>query len=236
MLRDAGLGSVKIISYDHNWTQHPDDAADASRLGVPPEPNYPYDILRSTAAQWIAGTAYHCYSGDSGAQTSLHNAFPAKDIWFTECSGWHGASDPPAQVFNDTLRWHARNLQVGVVRNWGKSVINWNLALNSQGGPVNGGCGSNPAGMCTGVVTIDGTTVTRNAEYYALGHLARFVRPGAARVGSNNAGDLHNVAFRNPDGSYALFVANVGGGTQTFGVCWNGMVVSYTVPPAPSPR
>jgi glucosylceramidase len=230
MLRDAGLGHVKIISYDHNWSQHPDDAADAAQLGVPPEPNYPYDILRTSAAQWIAGTGYHCYYGDAAAQSALHDAFPNKDIWFTECSGWHGAADPSAQVFSDTLRWHARNLAVGVIRNWSKSVINWNLALDSSGGPVNGGCGNNPAGMCTGVVTIDGTTVTRNAEYYTLGHLAKFVQTGAVRVGSNNAGDLYNVAFRNPDGSMAVFVANTGGGTQTFGVSWNGMFVSYTLP------
>jgi glucosylceramidase len=231
MLRDAGLGNVKIMSYDHNWSQHPDDAADAAALGVPAEPNYAYDILRTSAAQWIAGTGYHCYYGDAGAQTALHNAFPDKDIWFTECSGWHGVNDSPAKYFSDTLQWHARNIGIGTTRNWAKAVVNWNLALNSQGGPVNGGCGNNPEGMCTGVVAIDGTTVTRNAEYYTLGHLSRFVRSGAVRIGSNNAGDLHNVAFRNPDGSTALFVANVGGGTQTFGVSWNGMVVSYTLSP-----
>jgi glucosylceramidase len=229
MLRDAGLGAVKIISYDHNWAEHPDDIADAAALGVNPEPNYPYDILRTSAAQWIAGSAYHCYSGDVSAQTALHNAFPAKDIWFTECSGWHGSGDSPAQFFADTLKWHAKNIGIGTTQHWAKSVINWNLALNSQGRPVNGGCGDNPAGMCTGVVTIDGSTVTRNAEYYTLGHLSRFVKPGAVRIGSNNTGDVHNVAFRNPDGSFAVLVANTGGGTQTFGVSWNGMVVSYTL-------
>jgi glucosylceramidase len=231
LLRDNGLGTVKIISYDHNWAEHPDDITDANTLGVPPEPNYPYDILRTSAAQWIAGTAYHCYSGDAGAQTALHNTFPSKDIWFTECSGWHGVNDSAAQVFNDTLKWHAQNLGVGVVQNWAKSVVNWNLALNPQGGPTNGGCGNNPAGMCSGVITISGTTVTRNAEYYTLGHLAKFVKPGAVRIGSNDTGDLHNVAYRNPDGSLALYVDNIGGGTQTFGVSYNGMVVSYTVAP-----
>lgn len=50
-LRDAGLGRVKIISYDHNWAEHPDDIADAQALGVDPEPNYPSDILRSSAAR-----------------------------------------------------------------------------------------------------------------------------------------------------------------------------------------
>jgi len=117
-----------------------------------------------------------------------------------------------------------------VPRNWSRSVVNWNLALDSQGNPHNGGCGD-ASGWCTGVVSVDGSTVTRNAEYYTLGHLSRFVRPGAVRVGTPIVGDLQNVAFRNPDGSFALFVANAGGATQTFGVGYNGMFASYTLPP-----
>ena len=230
MLQNAGLGRVKIISYDHNWSQHPDDVADAQRLGVDPEPNYPYDALRGPSAQWIAGTGYHHYSGDAAAQTALHNAFPNKDIWFTEGSGWHGAGDSFATFFADTLKWHARNIHVAAVRNWAKGVINWNLALNSQGGPVNGGCGDNPTGMCTGVVSIDGTTITRNAEYYTIGHMSKFSQQGAVRIGSNIAGDLHNVAFRNPSGSITIVVNNVSGDSRQFGVSWNGMFVTANLP------
>jgi glucosylceramidase len=36
------------------------------------------------------------------------------------------------------------------MRNWAKTVITWNLALDPAGGPHNGGCGP-----CFGVVTID---------------------------------------------------------------------------------
>ena len=65
-----------------------------------------------------------------------------------------------------------------------KTVVTWNLALRPDGGPHNGGCDT-----CTGVVTVkpDGT-VTRNAEYYTLGHLARFVKAGAVRVASTSYG------------------------------------------------
>lgn len=231
MLEGAGLGDTKIISYDHNWSLHPDDLVDAQRMGLDPEPNYPYDALRGSAAKWIDGTGFHHYSGDASAGSRLHDAFPDKDIWFTEGSGWHGARDSFAQYFSDTLKWHARNVYIGSVRNWARGVIGWNLALNSQGGPVNGGCGANPEGMCTGAIAIDGTTVTRNAEYYAIGHLSRFVAPGAVRIGSNNAGDLENSAFRNPDGSYALVVTNIGGGSQNFNISLGGQSASYTLPP-----
>ena len=99
---------------------------------------------------------------------------------------------------------------LGVTRNWGKTVVNWNLALRPAGGPHNGGCDT-----CTGVVTVGpGDTVTRNAEYYTLGHLARFVQPGAVRIASTSFGttgwngQIMDAAFRNRDGSTALVVHN----------------------------
>ena len=56
----------------------------------------------------------------------------------------------------DTLHWHTRYLTVGAVRNWAKTVITWNAALDPEGGPHNGGCDT-----CTGVVTIDPATGAR---------------------------------------------------------------------------
>ena len=80
------------------------------------------------ASHYLAGTAFHCYSGDPERQSILHDAFPQKDIYFTECSG--SLSGDPATTFPDTLHWHTRFLTVGAVRNWAKTVITWNLALD----------------------------------------------------------------------------------------------------------
>src|SRR3954454_11632979 len=107
-LQAAGL-DTKIMGYDHNWSEHPNDIANTPP-GEDPETEYPTLLLESRAARWIAGTAFHCYAGDPKRMTALHRAFPNKEIWFTECSGSHGPSDPPAQVFSDTLKWHARNI------------------------------------------------------------------------------------------------------------------------------
>jgi glucosylceramidase len=226
----AGI-RTKILGYDHNWTEHPNDIANAPP-GENPEPEYPTDLLNSPAGDWVAGTAFHCYSGDPSRQTDLHRAFPEKGIWFTECSGSHGAADPPAQVFSDTLKWHTRNLVLGVTRNWGKTVVNWNLALDPHGGPHNGGCDT-----CTGVITVGpGQEVTRNAEYYTLGHLARFVRPGAQRIASTSFGttgwngQIMDAAFRNPDGSIALVAHNENDDPRTFTVAQGGQSFTYTLP------
>jgi glucosylceramidase len=229
-LRRAGLHTA-ILGYDHNWSEHPNDVA-STPPGEDPGTEYPTDILSSPAARWVAGTAFHCYSGDPSRQTQLHNRFPNKGIWFTECSGSHGPTDPPAQVFSDTLKWHARNLILGVTRNWASTVVNWNLALDPSGGPHLGGCGT-----CTGVVTVGpGQSVTANAEYYTLGHLSRFVRPGAVRIASTSFGttgwngQIMDVAFRNPDGSTALVVHNENDDPRTFAVVEGGRSFDYTLP------
>jgi glucosylceramidase len=223
---------TKILAYDHNWTTHPDDIATAQQLGEDPQTDYPYQVLDSPAAKWIAGTAYHCYSGDPSAQSALHDAHPDKGIWFTECSGSHGATDTPAQIFRGTLTWHARTITVGTTRNWAKSVADWNLALDADGGPHNGGCGT-----CTALLTVqpDGS-VTTSAEFYTIGHLSKFVAPGAVRIGSTNYGttgwngQLTDVAFRNPDGSTALVVHNENDNPRSFAVAVGDRTFEYSLP------
>ena len=222
---------TKILAYDHNWATHPNDIA-STPPGRSPETDYPYQILASSASRWIAGTAYHCYYGDPSAQTALHNAYPNKGIWFTECSGSHGASDTPEQYFRGTLTWHARNLMIGTTRNWAKSVVNWNVALDSTGGPHNGGCG-----LCTPLVTVNNDgSVRTDAEFYTIGHLSKFVQPGAVRIGSTSFGtigwngQIMDVAFRNPDGSTALVVHNENDDPRTFAVAVGDSYFEYTLP------
>jgi len=228
-LEEAGL-ATQILGYDHNWSTHPDDVA-ATPPGEEPETDYPYALLESDAAPWLAGTAFHCYSGDPSAQTALHEAFPDKGIWFTECSGSHGEGDAPEQYFRGTLTWHARTIAVGVMRNWSRSAVTWNVALDPQGDPHDGGCST-----CTGMLTVDGDEVRTEAEYYTIGHLAKFVRPGAVRVASTSFGttgwngEVTDVAFRNPDGSTALLVHNESDDPRTFAVAVAGRSFEHTLP------
>jgi glucosylceramidase len=209
-LAGAGLGGVKIFGYEHNWDQ----------------PDYPEALLAdSTAYGYLAGSSFHCYAGDVSAQSQVEQAYPAKDIWFTECTGTVGSS------FAGDLAWNAENLLIGATRNWARGVDLWNIALDQNSGPQNGGCTA-----CRGVVTVDDSVsppvITRNVEYYVLGHLGKFVQPGAYRIDSNTygSGSLEDVAFQNPDGSVALLVLNAASGSSTFAVTWNGASFSDTLP------
>ncbi|MHA6757199.1 RICIN domain-containing protein [Streptacidiphilus sp. PAMC 29251] len=207
-IKAAGL-NTGILGYDHNWD----------------DPGYPETILgNSTASQYTVGTAWHCYGGTSDAQTTVHNAFPNKDAYFTECSGIKSSN-----TFSDSLLWQTENLVIGATRNWAKSVVTWNMALDPSGGPSMG------CNTCAGVVTVDNGngTASYNAEYYGLGQASKFVKPGAVRIDSNTfgSGNIEDVAFKNPDGSTALLVENADtSNAHTFGVNQSGQSFTYTLP------
>jgi glucosylceramidase len=65
-----------------------------------------------------------------------------------------------------------------------------------------------------------------------LGHVTRFIRPGAVRVDSTVAGNAWNVAFRNPDGTIVVVVVNDDWGTtaQRFNVRAGSQAFSYELP------
>jgi glucosylceramidase len=177
--------NTKIIAYDHNW-----DRTD-----------YPLEVLSNTAARpYVAGTAFHAYAGNVSAQTTVHNAFPDKDVYFTEISGGNWATN-----FSDNLIWYSQNIIIGGTQNWAKNALLWNLALDQNSNPHLGGCAD-----CRGVVTVDSNSgnVTFNEEFYVLGQAAKVVQPGAFRIGSTTASNINTVAFLNPDGSRALLALN----------------------------
>lgn len=205
LMAERGL-TTKVILYDHNWdiTEY---AADI--LSIP------------ETAQYAAGTAFHGYAGDVGAQSIVYNHDQSKGIWFTEQSGGDWSPD-----FEDNLNWYARNLIIGSIRNWSKSVLLWNLALDNNDGPQNSGCTN-----CRGVVTVNSDgSYTEEVEYYVLGHLSKFVDPGAKRIKSNYAGDIQNVAFKNPDDSHVLVAFNTSESSKYFKVRADDKEFGYTIP------
>lgn len=208
LLAERGL-RTQIIEWDHNWN----------------EPQAPKAVLADPVAnRYVAGVGWHCYEGDVQVQAAVHDAFPDKDTWFTECSGGEWKPHWP-----ETLPWMVRHLVIGTTRGWARGVLMWNLALDENHGPHKGGCND-----CRGIVTIDSRTgaVTRNMEYYALAHASKFVRPGARRIESSAAaGPLESVAFQNTDGSIALLVLNGDEAARRFSVRWQGRTVDYRLPP-----
>jgi len=203
--------NASIIIYDHNWDNT----------------NYAISILNDPVASgFISGSAYHAYSGEVSAMTTVHNAHPDKNLYFTEISGGAWATD-----FGSNLMWNMQNIFIGTTLNWSKNVLLWNLALDQNWGPQNNGCTN-----CRGVVTINTPSgqVTNNVEYYSIGHFSKFVKPGSVRISANVSQSLTNtgaVAFQNMDGSKALIVCNYSNQDQSFSVKQGKNNFSYSITP-----
>ena len=195
-LRDARMPSLQLLDWDHNWAK----------------PQEPLAVLADPAAsKHVSAIAWHCYGGNVAAQSAVHDAYPDKDTYMTECSS--GDWEP---VRSGGLPLQARTV-IDATRHWARGVLFWNLALDENHGPHAGGCGT-----CRGVVTIDSRSgaVTRTNDYYALAHASRFVRRDAWRIGSSNGSDgIDNVAFENADdGSRVLMVSNSNAAPRTLAV------------------
>ena len=185
--------NTKIIAWDHNCDN----------------PNYPIAVLNDAAAKpFVDGSAFHLYAGDISALTTVHNAHPDKNIYFTE--QWTSATGG----FAGDLNWHLKNVIIGSMRNWSKNALEWNLANDPSFGPHTvGGCTE-----CKGAITINGSAINKNVAYYIIAHASKFVPAGSVRIASSMVTSLPNVAFKRPDGKKVVIVLNDSGGPRAFNI------------------
>jgi glucosylceramidase len=210
-LHSAGL-SAKVLALDWNWSsyagygqQEVDDAT------VRNDPNF-------------GGVAWHGYDeGSAGEQTTVHNQYPNIGQFDTEHSGGTWISNQQNEDMNNIIDY---------TRNYGQSVVKWSLGVDQNMGPHNGGCGT-----CTGLITVhdDGSgQVDYTVEYYDMGQLTKFVKPGAYRIDSNETSNVQDVAWINPDGSKAVVAYNGTGSDQQTTVNWGNESFTYDLPAATS--
>ncbi len=192
-LRGSGL-RTKVWVLDHNYNLWGRAIGELSDPGV-------YEV--------VDGIAWHGYAGDASAMTRVHEAFPAKNAYWTE--GGPDISQPDYQT--DWATW-AENFN-GIVNNWARSITSWNLALDEKGNPNIGPF------SCGGVITIENGThkITKSGQYWAFAHYSKHVKRGAKVFAMDGIGErgthddatpLTHAGFRNPDGSYVVVLANRG--------------------------
>ena len=197
-LQAAGL-HTRVILYDHNCDR----------------PDYPLTILNDPKArQYADGSGFHLYGGSITAMSQVHDAFPAKNLYFTE----QMVVERTRTGVMQPVAYPVSHIVIGAMRNWSRNVLLWNLAADPQFGPhtSDGGCP-----MCQGAITIDGDQVSRNIALYAIEHASKFVPPGSVRLGSTEPdAQLSNVAWRTPRGQHVLLVTNTGTTKRDFTVAF----------------
>lgn len=195
--------TTKIILYDHNWNE----------AGYNDSKFYPEEVLQHLNKDLIYkinGSGWHAYNGSAISMGNFHDLREDWHIYFTEITGGEWSTN-----FADNLIWNFENIFIDGPRNWAKTALLWNIALDETGGPNIRPVSTEPGDHMRGVLTIDSTTniITREVEYYILAQQAKFVYAGARRIGSTgdlivSNGTLKNVAYQNRDGSYVLIVSN----------------------------
>jgi glucosylceramidase len=200
-----GAPETEILCWDHNCD----------------EPEYPLAVLGDAEARaYIAGVAWHLYNGSAEAMSKVWAHYPEKKVYFTE--QWVSSRDD----FMGALRWHTKNVVVGALRNWCRTVLEWNLAsdpafaLHTPQGAVG----------ALGGITI-GPTIKRNPGYYLMAHSARFIRPGSVRVYSSEVDSLPNVTCLTPDSRMVMVVMNDADGTRRFRVQHQGAYAALELGP-----
>jgi len=198
---------TEIVAFDHNCDH----------------PQYPITVLSDPAAgRYTGGSGFHLYLGEITALTTVHDAFPQKDIFFTE-----QMVVPHRRATNLEIAEPVARVVIGATTNWARNVLLWNLAADPQNGPHtgDGGCP-----VCSGALTLDGDNVKRNLAYYVTAHFTQFVPPGSVHVAASEGVALPHVAFRTPSGGHVLVVSNTADAAAKFAIGYKGKLVKVDLP------
>ncbi|WP_136063305.1 glycoside hydrolase family 30 protein [Pontiella sulfatireligans] len=220
----AGLGT-EIFVHDHNWLLHPNDK---KVIGGDAKMD-PFELVKKicsdpVAGQYVAGSAWHCYSGSAMEMKRLYEKLalelPDKKIYCTEATGWR---DETKKGWLGDCAWGLKHNWLGGLAAGASVGLQWNLALDHKHGPT-----TRDDSLAVGLVTVN--TDTWNSakferEFYCMAHVSRAVRPGSVRlhhIVKNGGGNILVLAVQRPDGSQALVVCNQNKDDRSFEVrCGN---------------
>lgn len=208
LLASSSQSAVKILGFDHNLDNI----------------TFPIEVAQS---QYVEGSAFHLYAGDISAMGTVAAA-TGKSVYLTEQYTGIPEGDTDAELinaFDQDLSWHLENVVIGSIRNGSKAVLEWNLVTSPPTTSV--GCV-----VCLGAITIEqGNNINRNVSYYIISQLSSALQAGAVRIDSGQiSGDLHHVAFTNPDKSTVVLMYNAANTAINTGINWQDSFVNYTIP------
>ena len=230
---------VKVLGYDQN-REHLKEWVDVM-------------FQNEESSKYIDGTAIHWYAStvDYFPQELqyAHNKAPNKyliqteacvdaevpkwqdDAWYWSKEatdwGWDWAPEKDKHLHPKyaPVNRYARDI-IGCMNNWVDGWIDWNMVLDTQGGP------NWFKNWCVAPVIVDPEKdeVYFTPIYYTLAHFSKYIRPGAVRIGFENSDEeLMVTAAKNPDGSIAVVVFNQGTDAKNFNLSLNESAVAIQI-------
>ncbi|RUT71203.1 glycosyl hydrolase [Flavobacterium cupreum] len=194
-LQKDGLSSKNVIIWDHNRGDMLEKRANLV-FSDPEVSKYAWGIGFHWYETWNGGTPKFESVG------KVHEAFPNKNLLFTEgCIEKFDASK--FQFWGNAERYGIN--MINDFNNGTTGWTDWNILLDQNGGPNHVG------NFCFAPIHADITKdeLIYTPMYYYMGHLSKFIQPGAKRV-SNTTSDktLLSTSFLNTNGKIATIVMN----------------------------
>lgn len=210
VLKNSSAKDVNILIWDHN--------RDIIVDRVKPILSDP------ETAKYVWGTAFHWYVSEAFENVGqVHELFPDKGLLFTEGC----VEDFTTHKYSwGSGERYARNM-IGDMLNFCQGYIDWNLFLDNLGGP------NHVNNICDAPIILDifPEKIILESSYYYIGHISKYVKPGAKRIGlTKNADNLTAIAFKNPNGEIVLVIMNATENKQEFTADIKGNKTAYEIP------
>lgn len=172
---------------------------------------WPQVILSdSEAAQYVSGIGVHWYLDtlvSANLLTKTHDAFPNKWLLATEASAGFLEMDQSVILGSwERAELYAEDI-ISDLNHWVVGWIDWNLALNTSGGP-NWADNQVDAPI---IVDYYQDVIYKQPMFYALGHFSKFIPSGSVRIQGEST-DLQGLSVLSclrPDGLVAIVILNM---------------------------
>lgn len=153
-----------------------------------------------------AGVAYHWYDNSAFEQLSeVHHMIPEKDLLFTE-----GCvellllrKDAEGKGSMQNAMRYAHNYILDCL-NYSNGFIDWNLLLDSNGGPNHVG------NFCEAPIMFDtkNKQLIYNYSYFAIKQFSQFITPNSKRIYVSKHENINIVAYHTPENKIVIIIVN----------------------------
>ncbi|CAA9196273.1 hypothetical protein FLA105534_01068 [Flavobacterium bizetiae] len=194
-LEKEGLGAKNVIIWDHNRGDMLTTRANLV-FSDPEVSKYAWGIGFHWYETWNGGAPKFESVGE------VHKAFPNKNLIFTE--GCIEKFDATKFQFWGNAERYGLNM-INDFNNGTVAWTDWNILLDQNGGPNHVG------NFCFAPIHADTTKdeLIYTPMYYYIGHLSKFIRPGAKRIIQTISDkNLISTSFKNSDGKIITIVMN----------------------------
>lgn len=205
-----GLSDVKIVIWDHNKERVFERTREI--------------CSDQKASNYVWGVGFHWYSGDHFENLSLvKEQFPDKNLIFTEgCVEYSRFSDAGSV---SKAQMYAHDM-IGNLNHFMSGFLDWNIVLDSKGGPNHVGNFCEAPIMCD----IESGTFEKKLSFYYIAHFSRYITRGSYRIAvSCYTNELEVTAFLRPDGKTVLVILNPTGESRPAIIRQNGMLLKNEI-------